>query len=62
MLSGCALADGAGGGWDVLLRRAKVAGEAGVFEIRCRGPGGSDSAEVGEEGERGWMIVSGEWR
>ena len=60
MLSGCACVDGAGGGRDILLKREKVAGEAGVFEIRCRGPGESGSAEVGEEGARGWMIVSGE--
>jgi hypothetical protein len=46
-LSGCACADGAGEGRDVLLRRGKVAGEAGVFEIRRRGPAKS---EVGEGG------------
>lgn len=60
MLSGCACVDGAGGGRSILFRREKVAGEAGVFEIRRRGPGESGSAEVGEEGARGWMIVSGE--
>lgn len=60
MLSGCACADGAGGGLGVFIRREKVAEEAGVFEIRCRGPGVSGSGEVGKEGARGWTIVSGE--
>ena len=61
-LRGRGCADGAGGGFGVLLRREKVAGEAGVFEMRCRGPGGSGDGEVVREGERGWMIVSGECR
>jgi hypothetical protein len=61
-LSCCACIDGTGGGLGVLLRREKFAGEAGVFETRHRGPEASGSAEVIEEGARGWMTVSGECR
>ncbi len=61
-LSGCACMDGAGGSFGVLLRREKVAGEAGVFETRCRGPGASGGCEAIEEEVRGWMMVSGECR
>jgi len=61
-LSGCACADDVGGGFGVLLRIEKVAGEAGVFETMCRGPGGFGTDEADMEGARGWMIVSGECR
>jgi hypothetical protein len=61
-LSGCVCADGVGGGFGVLLSREKVAGEAGVFETRCRGPGKSGSGGADKEGARGWMIISGECR
>ena len=54
--------DGAGGGFGVLLRREKVAGEAGVFDMTCRGPEGSGNGEVDKEGARGWIIVPGEGR
>jgi hypothetical protein len=61
-LIGCECMDGTGGGLGVLLRREKVAGEAGVFEISCRGPEASGSGEVVREdpGARGWTMVSGE--
>jgi hypothetical protein len=55
--------DGAGGGLGVFLRREKVAGEAGVFETRRRGPeASSGSDEAIEEGTRGRIIASGECR
>ena len=59
MLSGCACADEVGGVFGVLLRIEKVAGEAGVFETRCRGPRGFG---IDEADARGWMIASGECR
>jgi len=61
-LSGRAWAEGAGGGFGVSLRREKVAGEAGVFEISCRGPGESGGGGVGEGETRGRIMVSGECR
>lgn len=61
-LSGCACMDGAGGGLGVLLRREKVAGEAGVLEISCRGPEASGAGDVIREEARGWIIASGECR
>jgi hypothetical protein len=46
--------DGTGGGLGVFLRIEKVAGEAGVFETRRRGPEvSSGSDEVIKEGARG---------
>jgi hypothetical protein len=52
-LRGCACIDGAGEGLGVLLMREKVAGEAGAFETRRRGPEVSDDGEVIKEGARG---------
>jgi hypothetical protein len=51
VLIGCACSDGADEGFGVLVIRDNVAGEAGVFEIRRRGPG--EFGSVVEEGGRG---------
>ena len=48
MLTGCACSDGADESFGVLVIRENVAGEAGVFEIRRRGPG--EFGGVVEEG------------
>jgi len=50
MLIGCVFVDGADESFGVLVMRENVLGEAGVFEIRGRGP---ESGRVVEEGGRG---------
>jgi hypothetical protein len=47
VLIGCVCADGDDEGFGVLVMTESVAGEAGVFDIRRRGPGESGSV-VGE--------------
>jgi hypothetical protein len=51
MLIGCASADGDDEGFGVLVMTESVAGEAGVFDIRSRGP--EEAGCVVGEGGRG---------